>query len=117
MGIGMGMGGWAVSVGRDGVRLSSCHRASELDLWWALSPLSLSYRATTANPLRLLRVYSNSILGVLAHVHLGKARLDRAEVIDERRFEGGLLAAVRRGHHHIGLRAALLRVVDLLVMQ
>eukprot|EP00964_Phaeocystis_antarctica_P096234 scaffold62575_cov60-Phaeocystis_antarctica.AAC.1 len=45
-----------------------------------------------------------------AHVHLGQAHLDRAEFVDERRFEGGLL---RRGHHHIELRTALLRVVDL----
>eukprot|EP00964_Phaeocystis_antarctica_P073186 scaffold44884_cov60-Phaeocystis_antarctica.AAC.2 len=46
-----------------------------------------------------------------AHVHLGQARLDRVEVFDERHFERGLL---RRGHHHVELRAALLRVVDLL---
>eukprot|EP00964_Phaeocystis_antarctica_P077830 scaffold48360_cov60-Phaeocystis_antarctica.AAC.2 len=46
-----------------------------------------------------------------AHVHLGQARLDRAEVIDERRIERGLL---RRGHHHVELGAARLRVVDLL---
>eukprot|EP00964_Phaeocystis_antarctica_P025965 scaffold14612_cov63-Phaeocystis_antarctica.AAC.3 len=46
-----------------------------------------------------------------AHVHLGQARLDRVEVMDECRFEGGLL---RRGHRHVELRAALLRVVDLL---
>eukprot|EP00964_Phaeocystis_antarctica_P033844 scaffold19200_cov60-Phaeocystis_antarctica.AAC.4 len=57
------------------------------------------------------------ILGVaalgFAHVHLGQARQDRLEVRAEaqRRFEGGLL---RRGHHHIELRAALLCVVDLL---
>eukprot|EP00964_Phaeocystis_antarctica_P163605 scaffold140063_cov127-Phaeocystis_antarctica.AAC.1 len=38
------------------------------------------------------------------------ARLDRKEVFDERLFECGLL---RRGHHHVELRAALLRVVDL----
>eukprot|EP00964_Phaeocystis_antarctica_P070293 scaffold42781_cov68-Phaeocystis_antarctica.AAC.4 len=55
------------------------------------------------------------ILGVAAlggaHVHLGQARLDREEVTDERHFERGLL---RRGHHHVELRTALLRVVDLL---
>eukprot|EP00964_Phaeocystis_antarctica_P066563 scaffold40240_cov54-Phaeocystis_antarctica.AAC.2 len=45
-----------------------------------------------------------------AHVHLGQASLDRVEVRDERRFERGLL---RRGHHHVELCAALLRVVDL----
>eukprot|EP00964_Phaeocystis_antarctica_P020320 scaffold11228_cov65-Phaeocystis_antarctica.AAC.2 len=37
--------------------------------------------------------------------------MDRVRVIDERLIERGLL---RRGHHHVELRAALLRVVDLL---
>ena len=46
-----------------------------------------------------------------AHVHLVQARLDRVEVIEERRFERRLL---RRGHHRVELRAALMRVVDLL---
>eukprot|EP00964_Phaeocystis_antarctica_P064574 scaffold38856_cov60-Phaeocystis_antarctica.AAC.2 len=65
----------------------------------------------------LLQLVQNGlgILGVAAlggaHVHLGQAHLDRVEVFDERRFERGLL---RRGHHHVELRAALLRVVDLL---
>eukprot|EP00964_Phaeocystis_antarctica_P010032 scaffold5478_cov63-Phaeocystis_antarctica.AAC.8 len=65
----------------------------------------------------LLQLVQNG-LGILevaacggAHVHLGQAHLDRVEVTDERHFERGLL---RRGHHHIELRAALLRVVDLL---
>eukprot|EP00964_Phaeocystis_antarctica_P059500 scaffold35324_cov58-Phaeocystis_antarctica.AAC.5 len=46
-----------------------------------------------------------------AHVHLGQAHLDRAEVIDERHFERKLL---RRGHHKVELRAALHCVIDLL---
>eukprot|EP00964_Phaeocystis_antarctica_P004414 scaffold2390_cov57-Phaeocystis_antarctica.AAC.4 len=47
-----------------------------------------------------------------AHVHLGQARQDRVEVrVDERLIERGLLG---RGHHHVELRAARLRVVDLL---
>eukprot|EP00964_Phaeocystis_antarctica_P020324 scaffold11228_cov65-Phaeocystis_antarctica.AAC.6 len=64
----------------------------------------------------LLQLVQNG-LGILfiaalggAYVHLGQARLDRAKVVDERHFERGLL---RRAHHHIELRAALLRVVDL----
>eukprot|EP00964_Phaeocystis_antarctica_P048380 scaffold28009_cov55-Phaeocystis_antarctica.AAC.6 len=56
------------------------------------------------------RFFGAAALGV-AHVHLAHASFDRAEVLDERRFERGLL---RRGHHHIELRAARLRVVDLL---
>eukprot|EP00964_Phaeocystis_antarctica_P036709 scaffold20955_cov66-Phaeocystis_antarctica.AAC.2 len=47
----------------------------------------------------------------VAHVHLDQARPNRGKVRNERRFERGLL---RRGHHHVELRAALLRVVDLL---
>ena len=40
--------------------------------------------------------------------YLGQARLDRVEAaVDKRLFERGLL---RRGHHHVELRAALLRV-------
>eukprot|EP00964_Phaeocystis_antarctica_P140056 scaffold104844_cov54-Phaeocystis_antarctica.AAC.1 len=65
----------------------------------------------------LLQLIQNGLvfLGVVAcggaHVHLGQARLDRKEVFDEHPFIGSLL---RRGHHHVELRAALLRVVDLL---
>eukprot|EP00964_Phaeocystis_antarctica_P161479 scaffold133389_cov70-Phaeocystis_antarctica.AAC.1 len=47
----------------------------------------------------------------LPHVHLGQARYDRVKVLDERHFKRGLL---RRRHHQIELRAAHLRVVDLL---
>eukprot|EP00964_Phaeocystis_antarctica_P078137 scaffold48591_cov51-Phaeocystis_antarctica.AAC.1 len=65
----------------------------------------------------LLQLVQNGlgILGVAAlggaHVHLGQAGLDRVEVIDECHFERDLL---RKRHHHVELRAALLRVVDLL---
>eukprot|EP00964_Phaeocystis_antarctica_P016377 scaffold9052_cov57-Phaeocystis_antarctica.AAC.1 len=65
----------------------------------------------------LLQLVQNG-LGILglhtlsgAHVHLGQAHLDRVEVRDERRIERGLL---RRSHHHVELRVARLRVVDLL---